>query len=187
MKIRYFDRENPANSRFRLIQKALIIFLVFIVSYSFFDSGKTFASIVATDNGGYETIVIKTIPEKSFIIASNMAPGDLAKSQLTVKNEGQLDFSYDISAIKDNGDDLLYNVLNLQITDSIGNILYNGKLKDLQNMVLGNLGPGHDDVFGFQVNFPLECGNEYQDKGVAVTFVLNASEHPPDIDGGVID
>jgi len=95
-----------------------------------------------------------------------------------------VDFSYDITAVKESGSELFYNVLDLEIKDSAQNILYSGKLKDLNHLVLGVLGAGGTETFNFTVRLPAESGNEYQRLGAGVTFVLDAMEHPPYIEGG---
>lgn len=129
---------------------------------------------------------ISTFPSSGFLQALNMAPGDRLSENLTVVNQGTLDFSYNISAVKQSGDDPLYNVLDLTILDKSGNPLYAGKLKDLKDLALGILGPNIEDMFKFQISFPAECGNEYQALNVATTFVLNAKEHPDYLQNGEI-
>lgn len=129
---------------------------------------------------------ISTYPSSGFLSAPNMAPGDLVSAPLTVKNEGDLDFSYDITANMANGSDLYYDVLKLEIRDSTDNIVFAGQLKELSGLVLGILGAGGTQVFNFSVGLPEECGNEYQGLGTEVSFVLNAKEHPPFIEGGGI-
>lgn len=129
---------------------------------------------------------ISTFPN-SFLQVNNIAPGAKYSAEMTVKNEGQHDFSYDISATKESGADLLYNILNLDIVDGNNRTLYTGKLKDLSNTALGVLAKGSQDVLKFTVEFPKEAGNEYQGLSTSSTFTLTAKEHPPTLTGnGVI-
>lgn len=135
-----------------------------------------------------EAFGISIFPTSNFLTAPNMAPGDTVSADLTVKNEGQLDFCYDISAQLDATNDETYNiydVADLQIKQGTI-ILYSGKLKDLSKAPIGVLGSQKTDVLNFSVTFPAESGNEYQGKSAEVTFVLNAVEHPPTIADGKI-
>ncbi|MBU7005672.1 hypothetical protein [Phosphitispora fastidiosa] len=164
----------------KYIKYVLTVFLVIFIFYAVFMQDEGLVVAVETDSD----LSITTSPSSGFISAPNMAPGQQAAAPLTVKNEGNLDFSYDIEVVMENGSEMYYSVLDLVIKDSAQNVLYNGKLKDLNDLVLGVLGAGGTDVFDFQVGFPAECGNEYQGLSTGVTFVLNAVEHPPYIEGG---
>jgi len=164
----------------KYLKYVLAFFLIIFIVYAVFMQDEGFGAAVEAESD----LSITTSPSSSFINAPNMTPGQQVTAPLTVKNEGTLDFSYDIDAVMENGSDMYFNALDLVIKDSTQNILYNGKLKDLNNLVLGVLGAGGTDVFDFIVGFPGECGNEYQGLSTGVTFVLDAVEHPPYIEGG---
>lgn len=129
---------------------------------------------------------ITTYPSSSFMTASNLAPGDQITADLIVKNDGQIDFTYNISAYMDGGSELLYNILDLEVSDSNGRVFYNGKLKELNTVVLGVLAKGASNILKFKVSLPIDSGNEYQGLSMAASFRLNAEEHPPNISGGQI-
>ncbi|GAB4259512.1 hypothetical protein [Thermincola ferriacetica] len=124
---------------------------------------------------------ISIYPVSGFLKAPNIAPGDNVSAPLTVKNNGVTDFFYNVSAKKENGDDAFFNVLNLEIKDDAGKVLYSGKLKELSEIALGVLEKGQTDVLHFTVGFPAACGNEFQGRAVEVTFILDAAEHLPEI------
>lgn len=104
-----------------------------------------------------------------------MAPGNMVIAPLRVMNTGKEDFSYDISNEMESGD-MLYNELDLTITDQKGKLLYSKKLKDLKNLELGKLNISQNETFNISVGLPIEAGNEYQGTHTSVKFVLNA--HP---------
>ncbi|MDA8234131.1 MAG: hypothetical protein M0Z31_04855 [Clostridia bacterium] len=166
-----------------LLQVSGIITLTVLIMSFFFS--KTLGIAAAVDVSGTR-FGISTSPSSGFLKAPNMAPGDWVNSPLTVKNDGELEFSYDVRIQRDSGSIDYFNLLDLKIQDKKGNILYNGKLKDLNGLVMGILGKGGSDTFNFSVGLPLEADNSYQGLGTEVTFLLTAKEHPPSIEGGEI-
>lgn len=176
-----YVKNNPANSRFMVLQGLLIIYLVFIIVYSFFDVGKTFASTVETINGetGGE-VIMRTNPENGFISAGNMAPGDVVKKPLEVMNLGKRKFVFNISAEKKTlGVDMLFNFLELQVVNSAtGATIYDGKLNALTDIVMGQIDINNQAVYDFLIRFPEEAGNDYQGRATSVAFVLTAAEAP---------
>lgn len=160
----------------------LIIFAILIYAVSKTHNGVAFA--VETVNSGFGMSVS---PTTKLLGTDNMAPGDKVAGELTVSNTGEYDFVYDISSVKASGNDLLYNTLKLTIKNKAnGDILFNDKLNKLNKLVLGILGRQYSDSFLFEASLPGECGNEYQNLDTNVTFVLNANEHPPYIQGGIV-
>ncbi|PKM81512.1 MAG: hypothetical protein CVU89_08420 [Firmicutes bacterium HGW-Firmicutes-14] len=107
-----------------------------------------------------------------------MAPGNSETACLTVYNEGQIGFSSTMRVTLADGSQILFDVLDLMITDADGNRLYTGKLKGLQNTELGTLNGGQSESFYFTVGFPAECGNEYQNLNALINFVIEAAESP---------
>jgi len=178
MKLFFFDKNDPANTRFLALQGLIIIYLAFIVVYSFFDGGKTFASTVEASNVGSKEVAIKTNPENNFISAPNLAPGDVVSKSLQVLNQGQRKFSFNISVEKKTfGWDMLFDILDLKIVDlATGAIIYDGKLKGLTDVAMGQISINNQAVYDFSVRFPGQAGNEYQGRATSVTFVLTAAE-----------
>lgn len=141
------------------------------------------AIAVETQGGDFG---ISTYPASGLLKAPNMYPGKRVTADLTVKNEGQLDFTYDISAVKNSGHDLLFNGLKLEIRNGEGLVLFSGNISSLQNTAVGVLGKGGTDILTFTVELPANTGDEFQGKVLDLTFLLKATEHPPYIGGGDI-
>ncbi|MBP1759271.1 MAG: hypothetical protein H6Q63_188 [Firmicutes bacterium] len=166
----------------KTLRFALGLGLIFLVVYFFFNTPT--ASIFAVETTGQEFKIVTT-PESGLFRVPNMAPGDKVSAPLAVKNMGQRDFCYDVTARLDSGDKL-YTILELIIKDGNGKIRYLGKLKDLQNIALGILAAGNSESYEFTISFPFECGNDYQGKMTSMTFIFNATEHPQTLDGGIV-
>jgi hypothetical protein len=179
--MKLYDKNNPANSRFIVLQGLLIFYLVFIIIYSFFDIGKTFASTVETIDGGTGSeVMMQTNPENGFISAANIAPGDVVKKPLEVMNRGKRKFVFNISAEKKTlGVDMLFNILELQIVHSTtGATIYDGKLNALTDVAMGQIDINNQAVYDFSIRFPEEAGNDYQGRTTSVAFLLTAAEAP---------
>jgi len=157
---------------------ALVLAIYFLIPRT--PAGIAFAVETAGTQFG-----ISTDPPSSFLQSSNMAPGDTISTPLTISNTGQYDFSYEVKATVEHGD-LMFNVLDLTISDPNGKVRYAGKLRDLQGVALGVLGSSAKEIYNFTVGFPRESGNEYQGQSTSVTFVFNAVEHPLSIGRGSI-
>lgn len=153
---------------------SLIVLVLLIAAYATvqYPAGQAFAT-QSNDEG----LSITTDPGSGFIRATNMAPGDQVSSPLTVHNNGTKRFAYYVSAVP-GLDRELYDVLQLAVRDGSNNLVYEGRLKDLQNLALGTLSPSQQAGIGFTVSFPLESGNEYQDLNSVATFVFRTQEIP---------
>ncbi len=139
--------------------------------------------------GNVETIgngfSISVSPPSGFLRAPNMAPGDSVTAALTVYNDGQHDFVFDISAVKESGSDPMFRTLDLLIDDSEG-VIYSGKLSECKNTMPRIIGRGGNRVVNFTVSLPTMVNNTYQDLTTGVTFVFNATEHSPCVGRSVI-
>lgn len=118
---------------------------------------------------------VEVNPEKLFNV-ENMAPGYRGSSELTIKNNGQYDYSYSIKAVFKDGDQIMFDVLMIEIKDVQGNLIYpQGKLNELTNYSLGSISAGQQNQYSVSVYFPGECGNEYQGKKANVDFIISSS------------
>lgn len=127
---------------------------------------------------------IATDPPNSFLQMNNMAPGDLVTADLTVKNTGQHDFSYKVSAARQTGDESLFNKLLLELLDADGRVRYSGNFTGLADLEMGNLSAGNQEVLTFTVTFPVDAENPLQGKATSVEFVFAARSHEGDIGDG---
>lgn len=173
---------------FKTIRYLSVFVTLLIVAFTFLKSPAAIAFAIET--AGTEFGIV-TDPPQSFISGLNMAPGDKISAPLKVKNIGKHDFLYDVSAVNqsvDNSAYKLFDILELEIKDSAGNLLYQGLIKDLQNQVLGVLGPqgtsNSSSLLNYTVTFPTQYGNEFQGKTTNVTFLFAAKEHPCDLPDG---
>ncbi|MFZ5643572.1 MAG: hypothetical protein ACOY46_08285 [Bacillota bacterium] len=117
---------------------------------------------------------IATDPPESFLNMDNMAPGDRAADNLTVKNTGDHDFSYTVSASLQEGDQGFFNALLLDLSDSFGTVLYSGPISGLQNLDMGRIASRCQEVLTFSVTFPESSGNQLQNKRASLKFTFTA-------------
>ncbi|MDW7649927.1 MAG: hypothetical protein SCK29_08850 [Bacillota bacterium] len=162
----------------------VLLFAVIISSFlSLYKSPVGVAWAVETASTGFG---ISVSPASSFLNAPNAAPGDSVNSDLTVTNTGELDFCYNITAVREAGDVNLFDALLLAIIDETGNLLYHGPLSQLHDFHIGILGPGSSEVLNFTVTFPLSSDNNFQGLNATVSFVFTATEHPAEISGSIV-
>ena len=121
-----------------------------------------------------EKIVISTSPESSFIYFENMAPGDSTTKTLTVNNDGNVDFSYSLSATKEAGDKGLYDQLLVTIKAEEEQI-FEGNLNDLDKVNIGDIKSFKKEDITFLVELPKYVGNEVKGKSTTVGIKLSAT------------
>ncbi|UWG98626.1 LPXTG cell wall anchor domain-containing protein [Dehalobacter sp. DCM] len=112
-------------------------------------------------------------PEGQLFNTTGLAPGRSDTTTMTVTNEGQETFTYDIRVITNDPNSILYQALDFKIMKG-NSELYNGKLKDLK-IVLGTLVPGTADTYDLTLGLPIECSNEFESQDLSFEFVINAS------------
>jgi len=116
---------------------------------------------------------MKIDPEGQLFNTSGLAPGRSDSDSLTVTNEGQKSFTYDIKVIANDQENILYQALDFQVKKG-NSTLFNGKLKDLE-IVLGTLAPGTSETLNFTLELPKESGNESESQGADFEFVISAA------------
>lgn len=95
---------------------------------------------------------------------TNMKPGDWVTRNLTIQNRESRSFTYNTKAVFTNGSEKLYNEFQLKIWDSNG-LLFNDKLYKFHGLKPRNLQAGNQEDLKFEVEFPYELGNEFQNLG----------------------
>src|SRR5690606_13308597 len=128
-----------------------------------------------------EKIAISTNSSRSFINIENMVPGDKITKSLQVINEGNVDFNYKLSVEMESGDQVLFDNLKVTITDKDKDI-YNGSIKELNTLNLGELLSFKKNDLLFTVELPKVVGNDVKNKTTVIGFNfvaegLNESEN----------
>lgn len=109
-----------------------------------------------------------------FINANNLAPGDSTNAFLDIRNEGDFDFKYKVSAAMSNGDINLFNKLKLTINNGTVN-LYDGPL-NLLDQQIGIISPEGTQRLYFTVTLPTDSGNQYQNTTCIAQIKFNATQ-----------
>jgi LPXTG-motif cell wall-anchored protein len=160
------------SNKFKLI---LIYSCIILIAAVFIPIGNTGADSSTPE------IKIDTLPEKVLFDIDNFKPGDWAPRELTIQNNGNQDFSYNIQSRMKSGSEKLYNQFQLKIEDKSG-IVYQGDLKDFKGLDPRPLAAFSEEKLTVTVEFPYISGNEFQGLNTEVEFVLYAegkNEPPP--------
>ncbi len=163
---------------------ALILGLVLSVAFNYL-SNKTYAFEV-NDNGygleiSSERIEGQNNNGKLFNI-DNMAPGEEYTEAVTLENVGSESFQSMITAVNTSTQgDLLFDSLNFTIRKGSpkGAVLFNGKLKDLKNIVVCSLNGSNQIRYYMTLSLPAESGNEYQSQHASFKFIITADAVTP--------
>jgi len=151
----------------------MVVFLTITGVVMFSGSRSVFATSVEI-TGDSQGIVIEPADRPLFTM-NNMAPGDSGSSTITVRNEGEKSFTFSISAVKEGGDDILFDGLQIVAADADGAEVYSGPLSGLDGIGMGKVAAGGSEEYTFTVTFPQPSGNEYQGKTLSVKFVFTAT------------
>ena len=111
------------------------------------------------------------------IRAFNMAPGQSAGTNVTVRNGGSLPFSYSLAALNSTSPKFVdpQQGLQLEVKRVADNaVLYQGPMAQATGP-LGVLSPGGSAVLHFSVWLPSSVGNDYQGQGTTWDFLMTAT------------
>ncbi|MFG6496215.1 LPXTG cell wall anchor domain-containing protein [Fictibacillus sp. UD] len=160
------------SNKFKLI---LIYSCIILIATFFIPIGSTGADTSTPE------IKIDTLPEKVLFDIDNFKPGDWAPRELTIQNNGNQDFSYNIQSKMKSGSEKLYNQFQLKIEDKSG-MVYQGDLKDFKGLDPRPLAAFSEEKLTVTVEFPYISGNEFQGLNTEVELILYAegkNEPPP--------
>lgn len=128
-----------------------------------------------------DKITIDILPKEVLFNIDNMKPGDWAPRTVIVQNNGILDFDYYVS-MEPNGDSLkLYNELTVEISDG-EQLLYNGYLKDFNELSSRSLESFTEEELNFTIRFPEHLGNDFQGLSANFSLLFTAEGENNDVD-----
>ena len=108
-----------------------------------------------------------------------LLPGDNITDQVTINNNSNNKIRYHLSIDKknltDEETDLLKNV-NITIKNSKGEELYNGKLTEVNNLLLGIFNSGSNGIITFTISIPSNLDNEYSKIATKIIWVFSVEE-----------
>ncbi|USG66290.1 CalY family protein [Brevibacillus ruminantium] len=107
-------------------------------------------------------------------------PGVRFSKTLTVQNRSDVPVKYALLAEKEDGDDIVYNQLVVEVRreGEGGELLYHGRVNQLNqaNVVIAELPKNDSDQLHFSVYLPESTGNDVQQKSADVTFGFLATQ-----------
>jgi len=151
----------------------LVVFLAITGVVMFSNVGSVFASSIEI-TGDSKDISIKPADRPLFTM-DNMAPGDSESSTLTLTNARNSALTFTVSAVKESGDDILMEGLQIVVANADGEALYSGSLSGFNSVDLGAVASNRSKDFTFTMTFPQAAGDEYQGKTLSVKFVFTAT------------
>ena len=147
----------------------LVIAIIIFMTFAKIDSSFAADHEIIGNNFG-----ISIVQNSPLFNIQNMAPGDSENSTITIKNQGNSVFSVSLAMNKVSGDDILFQNLEIHISNDSQTSYYNGTLVGLKNIDIGSVLPGSEKSYNLNVVFPLQLGNEFQKKSLAVKLVFTA-------------
>lgn len=113
-------------------------------------------------------LAIEVTPRDSLFNVTNMKPGDWTPRTVVVRNNGTMDFEYEM-VLQNKGEEKLFNELTLEVSDDQTE-LFNGKLAEFTALEVRHLVAGNEEELYITVRFPEHLGNEFQ--GLDTHFAL---------------
>ncbi|WP_284139249.1 hypothetical protein [Virgibacillus sp. LDC-1] len=114
-------------------------------------------------------VELSTNPSTILFHIEEMKPGDYASKTLTVTSNSTGMVGYIVNERFVDGSEKLYDHLTLRISDE-HSTLYDGLVKDFQQLESRELKEKDSDVITFTVSMPSELGNDFQ--GLRTAFEL---------------
>lgn len=174
-------------TKFSLI---LTVFIGSILMFSGVTSADFSVQIVATGNQLSATTLqmsaLETSNESNLPLLfqiTGLIPGGFSVKSLRLKKTANLDFNYQLKSIKINGDDNLYQSLNLKIMQK-DKFIYQGKLADLNRGQTINPNGQDDWIFFISLD---QDNSELTNKTCEFTFDFKTYRDNPDETGGFQD
>ena len=124
------------------------------------------------------------VPANFFENLKKSMPGDSFTNSLEIKNLNKNSVKYFFRFITDgliDKDIQLLSKMNLTILNQAGQVLYNGKLLQTDNILLGEYKLNQTDKLTFNVSVPKDLGNEYILLNPKASLVFSAEYKEKDI------
>ena len=159
------------------INKLIIVLMVFIfLSWVSLIIGETFAYFINREYSAANFCYAGTL-DFCLISAGDFSPsvfnmGQFAIRNITVKNQGSLDFQYNVQTLKISGDDNLCNALHLEAKLE-GEVKYSGSLMGCNFIPPITINRDGKDDWIFKVSLPASAPNSLQQKNCKFKFIFN--------------
>lgn len=151
----------------------VVLLCVFSCTTSALILGQTLASPLEVIGG---EMGLRVVPEDTKLFdIKNIYPGMEASSLLTVRNDGSDSLALSLDVLKERGDDILFNGLEVIIFNPDSKkTYYHGSMSGANDAAITVISAGEAERLNFTVSMSPEAGNEYQGKSLDVKWVLTA-------------
>lgn len=158
-------------------KRKIIIAILLIISFilvSMTAYAKNMAINVTFD--GKNIAMTSEDPNTTWTI-DNFLPGDSDTSSVTISNTGAKSVSVDTD-ISIEEDDGLVEAINLKVTNSAGEEVFNGSYTDFET-ITKDMMPGDTETYTVVTSLDVSAGNEYQGRQYKLQFKFTASAYVP--------
>ncbi|UTE77535.1 transcription factor S-II central domain-containing protein [Rossellomorea sp. KS-H15a] len=114
---------------------------------------------------------------ETFIELNALKPGDRILDSIKVKNDGNVNITYNHFAEFRGGSEKYFNKILLNVKDSNNNILYEGLIKDFNEIESRKLAKRSTEELFYEYIIPPELGNEYQGLSTSILLKYYAEEY----------
>ncbi len=141
-------------------------------------------AVVGNENSNKMTIKYENntnnyikVPNDFLESLSKMMPGDNRKLELRIENidikSAEFFLNVENEALTQEQENLLRRI-SLKITNSIGQVLYNGSLADVRNVNLGKYNKNNTEKLTFSISAPEDLSNEYSSLNPSLIWRFSA-------------
>ena len=123
------------------------------------------------------------VPDSFLESIKNAMPGDVFTDIIEIKNTYLNKAKFFIKLKADDADEnemKLLNVMNLQIRDSRGKLLYNGKLLTDDDVFLTELAANEKENLEFRMSVPIDLTNEYSNLNPELLILFSSNKKKGD-------
>lgn len=150
-------------------------------------------------NTGDGTITIKyengteyeiSIKNNFFKNLKGVMPGDVYEDSIEIKNNNDKNVKYYLKYEANEGNEKekeLLNLLNLTITNDKGQVVYNGKIADLDYLFLGEYDIDEIGKLSVKLSAPLELSNDYQNIAPKFNLIFSSDYESEDANRGTAE
>lgn len=141
------------------------------------------------ENGAEKDISVKNDFFKNI---PKILPGDSFEGSIEINNNNKKNVKYYLELkenISNNQELELLKKINITITNSKGQVIYDGKIADINKTLIGNYSLNEKDKLNLKLSLPIELGNEYANIVPRFSLVFSAEYKAEDVikEAGGID
>lgn len=140
-------------------------------SYPISDKGDKGITI-KFENGTEEDV---KVPSDFMKDLTDILPGDSFEDTIEIKNNGEKEAKYYLKYKTEEMSEKekeIFKQLNITITDNEGKVIYDGKIADINSLLLGKYDVNESEKLKFNLSIPSELKNGYENMSPKLTLII---------------